>query len=57
MKVFFIGSSVYILYLMKYKYRPTSNPPIDTFETLYLVGPSVILALVFNYEFTFSEVL
>ncbi|KAG8790757.1 endoplasmic reticulum retention protein [Ceratobasidium sp. 428] len=57
MKVFFIGSSVYILYLMKYKYRPTSDPSIDTFEVLYLVGPSIVLALVFNYEFTFSEVL
>ncbi|KAG8695645.1 endoplasmic reticulum retention protein [Ceratobasidium sp. 395] len=57
MKIFFIGSSVYILYLMKYKYRPTSDPSIDTFEVLYLVGPSVVLALVFNYEFTFSEVL
>ncbi|KAG8678667.1 endoplasmic reticulum retention protein [Ceratobasidium sp. 394] len=57
MKMFFIGSSVYILYLMKYKYRPTSDPSIDTFEVLYLVGPSVVLALIFNYEFKFSEVL
>ncbi|KAG9119433.1 endoplasmic reticulum retention protein [Ceratobasidium sp. 392] len=57
MKIFFIGSSGYILYLMKYKYRPTSDPSIDTFELLYLVGPSAVLALVFNYEFTLTEVL
>ncbi|KAG8736457.1 endoplasmic reticulum retention protein, partial [Ceratobasidium sp. 414] len=57
MKIFFIASSVYILYLMKFKYRPTSDPSIDTFELMYLVGPSIVLALVFNYEFSLSEVL
>ncbi|CAE6393474.1 unnamed protein product [Rhizoctonia solani] len=61
MKIFFIASSVYILYLMKYKYRctcsSTTDPSIDTFKLEYLLGPSVVLALIFNYEFTFSEVL
>jgi len=57
MKIFFIASSVYILYLMKFKYRPTTDPSIDTFELMYLVGPSIVLALVFNYEFSLSEVL
>jgi len=57
MKLFFIGSSVYILYLMKYKYRPTHDPSIDTFKVEYLVGPCFIFALIFNYQFIVSEIL
>jgi len=57
MKIFFIASSVYILYLMKYKYRPTHDPSIDTFRVEYLAGPCLILGLIFNYEFTIKEVL
>ncbi|KAF5321581.1 hypothetical protein D9619_001572 [Psilocybe cf. subviscida] len=57
MKIFFIGSSVYILYLMKFKYRPTHDPSIDTFRVEYLLGPCVIFALIFNYGFKFSEIL
>ncbi|KAF6761111.1 ER lumen protein retaining receptor-domain-containing protein [Ephemerocybe angulata] len=57
MKVFFIASSGYILYLMHYKYRPTHDPAIDTFKVEYLVGPCFVLGLIFNYQFKFSEVL
>ncbi|THG97831.1 hypothetical protein EW026_g4248 [Hermanssonia centrifuga] len=57
MKVFFISSSIYILYLMKVRFRPTHDPSIDTFRAEYLVGPCVVLALIFNYKFTFPEVL
>ncbi|PFH50473.1 hypothetical protein AMATHDRAFT_75621 [Amanita thiersii Skay4041] len=57
MKVFFIGSSCYILYLMKYRYRPTHDPSIDTFKVEYLVGPCAILGLIFNYRFTLTEIL
>ncbi|KAF9448276.1 ER lumen protein retaining receptor [Macrolepiota fuliginosa MF-IS2] len=57
MKLFFIGSTCYTLYLMKYKYRPTNDPSIDTFRIEYLVGPCSILALIFNYKFTFTEIL
>ncbi|TFK26320.1 ER lumen protein retaining receptor [Coprinopsis marcescibilis] len=57
MKVFFIASSVYVLYLMKYKYRPTHDPSIDTFKVEYLLGPCLILGLIFNYEFKFTEIL
>ncbi|KIJ51419.1 hypothetical protein M422DRAFT_74282 [Sphaerobolus stellatus SS14] len=57
MKLFFIGSSVYILYLMKRRYRPTNDPSIDTFRLEYLIGPCALLALIFNYKFTFLEVL
>jgi len=57
MKVIFIASSVYILYLMKAKFRPTHDPSIDTFRVEYLVGPCVLLSLIFNYSFNPSEIL
>ncbi|PCH36601.1 ER lumen protein retaining receptor [Wolfiporia cocos MD-104 SS10] len=57
MKVFFISSSCYILYLMKMKFRPTNDPSIDTFRIEYLLGPCAILALIFHYKFTVTEVL
>lgn len=56
MKIFFIGSSCYILYLMKFKHRPTNDPSIDTFKVEYLVGPAFLLSLIFNYGFKFTEV-
>ncbi|KAF8911604.1 ER lumen protein retaining receptor-domain-containing protein [Gymnopilus junonius] len=57
MKLFFIASSCYILYLMKFKYRPTNDPSIDTFKIEYLLGPCVIFSLIFNYKFIPSEIL
>jgi len=56
MKLFFIGSSVYILYLMRIKFRPTHDPSIDTFRVEYLVGPCILLSLIFNYGYTILEV-
>lgn len=49
MKVFFIGSSLYILYLMKVRFRPTHDPAIDTIRLEYLLGPAALLALIFHY--------
>ncbi|KAL5483217.1 ERD2 [Sanghuangporus weigelae] len=57
MKLFFIGSSCYILYLMKFRFRPTNDPSIDTFRIEFLLGPSFLLSLLFNYKFSFVEVL
>jgi len=57
MKLFFIGSSTYILYLMRLRYRPTNDPSIDTFRLEYLLGPCTVLALIFNYKFTAIEIL
>lgn len=56
MKIFFIASSIYILYLMKYKFRATYDPILDTFRIEFLLGGSVILALIFNYDFIPMEV-
>ncbi|KAN0081334.1 ER lumen protein retaining receptor domain containing protein [Tylopilus felleus] len=57
MKIFFIASSCYILYLMKYRFRPTHDPSLDTFKIEYLLGPCFVLALIFNYQFSVSEIL
>ncbi|KAH9855893.1 ER lumen protein retaining receptor [Lenzites betulinus] len=57
MKVFFIASSCYVLYLMKRKFRPTNDPSIDTFRVEYLLGPCVVLSLLFHYRFTVPELL
>jgi hypothetical protein len=56
MKVFFISSSLYILFLMKRTFRPTFDPNIDTFKIEFLVLGSFAAAMVFNYEYSFSEV-
>jgi len=57
MKIFFIGSSCYVLYLMNFQYRPTHDPAIDTFRWEFLLGPCLLLSLIFNYHFTFTEIL
>ena len=56
MKLFFIASSVYILYLMKGPFKPTHDPNLDTFKVEYLLIASVVMSLIFNYAFSFSEV-
>ncbi|KAF8179962.1 ER lumen protein retaining receptor-domain-containing protein [Mycena galopus ATCC 62051] len=57
MKLFFIASSCYILYIMYYRFWPTHDPFIDTFRIEYLLRPCVILGLVFNYHFNLTEIL
>ncbi|KAG9044482.1 endoplasmic reticulum retention protein [Tulasnella sp. UAMH 9824] len=57
MKLFFIASSCYTVFLMRVQFRPTHDPSIDTFRVEYIVVPSVILSLIFNYEFIPSEIL
>lgn len=57
MKVFFIASSLYIVYLCLVKFKATRDPTLDTFRIEFLLGGSALLALAFNYEFTVLEVL
>lgn len=37
-------------------FSPTNDPSIDTFRVEYLVGPALILALIFNYGYSITEV-
>ncbi|KAJ3283575.1 endoplasmic reticulum retention protein [Borealophlyctis nickersoniae] len=57
MKLFFIGSAFYILYLMKLKFRATWDPNLDTLRVEFLVVPCALLSLIFNYKFEFGEIL
>lgn len=57
MKVFFIGSSVYILHLMKNKYRSSDNAKLDTFPWQYLIGGSAVAALITTYSYSITEIL
>jgi ER lumen protein retaining receptor len=56
MKIFFISSSVYTLYLMKFTFKPTNDPHIDSFRAEYLVGGSAVMAFIFTYKYTIAEV-
>ncbi|CDH56978.1 er lumen protein retaining receptor [Lichtheimia corymbifera JMRC:FSU:9682] len=57
MKIFFIASSVYILYLMRVKYRASYDPGLDTFRFEYLLGFAMLLGVAFSYDYTPVEVL
>ncbi|KAF9347136.1 endoplasmic reticulum retention protein [Mortierella sp. AD094] len=57
MKIFFISSSLYIVYLMKIKFKATNDPRLDTFQVQYVVAGVAVLSLIANYEFTVQEVL
>ena len=41
---------------MKRPFRPTHDPNLDTFKIEYLLIGSFVAALIFNYEFSLSEV-
>ncbi|KAG8753344.1 endoplasmic reticulum retention protein [Serendipita sp. 396] len=42
---------------MRVQFRPTYDPSLDTFRLEYLVGPSLVLGLLFNYAFVFTEIM
>jgi ER lumen protein retaining receptor len=37
-------------------YKPTQDPGLDTFKIQYLLGGAAVLAILFPYEYSFSEV-
>lgn len=52
MKIFFIASSIYIVYLMKTRYKATYDEALDTFRLEYILGLSALLALLFHVDLT-----
>ena len=56
-KIVFIASSSYTVYLMLNDYKPTHDPNQDTFKVEYLLGASVVLAILFPYKYTLTEIL
>ncbi|KAK5951108.1 endoplasmic reticulum retention protein [Knufia fluminis] len=57
LKLVFIASQGYILYLMMNDYKPTHDPGLDTFKISYLLGGSAVLAVLFPSFYTPSEIL
>ncbi|KAL9937707.1 hypothetical protein V8E36_003252 [Tilletia maclaganii] len=51
MRVFFLGSSAYVLYLMRIRFRPTHDPAIDTIRLEYLIAPAAVLGVLTHYRF------
>ena len=57
MKLFFIASSFYVLFLMMKKFKATYDPNLDTFRNEYLLAFAAVLSLVLCYEYTPVEVI
>lgn len=59
MKIFFIVSSGFIVYLMKYKspFCDTYDGKTDSFFLPYILVPCLVLALLINEEMSFMEVM
>lgn len=57
LKIFFIGSSGYTVYIMAYKYKRDINSVTDTFPVRYLVGGAAIVSLIFTHKYSFLELL
>lgn len=54
-KIFFIVSSLYILYLLKYSYKSTQDSDIDSFQIQYILVLCMICSICWNYHFSVSE--
>ncbi|KAL9650064.1 hypothetical protein ABK040_003182 [Willaertia magna] len=57
MKIFFISSSVAIVYLMRTKYRATLDTENDTFPTIFLYIPSILLSLLLAENYSLFELI
>jgi len=59
MKILFISSTSLICWMMRFKkpYCKYYDPELDSFNTLYLIIPCALLALIWNEEFTPFEIL
>ncbi|KAL7747137.1 endoplasmic reticulum retention protein [Sorochytrium milnesiophthora] len=57
MKLFFIGSSAYVVYLMKVKLKATWDPSLDTFRVEVLLAGAFLLALLFHDALTVKDIL
>ncbi|KAJ1674980.1 endoplasmic reticulum retention protein [Spiromyces aspiralis] len=57
MKIFFIASSGYIVYLMRKPFKHTYEASLDTFRAEYLVLVSAVLSVLLPHKYTPIEVL
>jgi len=57
MKVFFVGTAAATIYLMYVKFKATYDGNHDTFRIEFLLGPTALLAIALNHEFSVMEIL
>ncbi|KAJ2002117.1 endoplasmic reticulum retention protein [Coemansia thaxteri] len=57
MKLFFLSSSAYIVFLMLGSLKPTYDKALDTFRVEYLLVGAAAFALLFPHKYTVLEVL
>lgn len=57
MKITYIATLVYTVYLIRDKYRGSIREHVDTFPVQYLLGGLAVLALLFNYGYHPTELL
>lgn len=56
MKLIFIASSCFTVYLIMKKFKATYDKQNDTFSIFFLLVPSIALACFINYDFSLVEV-
>lgn len=56
MKIIYLVSTFFTLYLIYRKFKPTYDRNHDTFRIEFLILPSAVLALLWNHEFSVLEV-
>lgn len=57
MKIFFLASSMYTVYIMTNKYQKSIKEDIDTFPIRFLTGGAFLLSLIFTHKYSFGQVL
>lgn len=57
MKILFLSSSAFTIYLIRMRYKHTYDRIHDTFRIEFLLIPSAILALIFHLRLTFFEII
>ncbi|CAF0923841.1 unnamed protein product [Didymodactylos carnosus] len=57
MKVFYLVSTYFTLYLIYRKFKLSYDRNHDTFRIEFLILPAAVLSLIWNHEFSFLEIL
>eukprot|EP01113_Clastostelium_recurvatum_P023289 TRINITY_DN2782_c0_g1_i1.p1 TRINITY_DN2782_c0_g1~~TRINITY_DN2782_c0_g1_i1.p1 ORF type:complete len:215 (+),score=27.43 TRINITY_DN2782_c0_g1_i1:176-820(+) len=57
MKIIYLCSSFATVYLIRYKFKATYDKEHDTFRTLFLIAPSLVLGFLTSEEWTILEIL
>eukprot|EP01097_Dermamoeba_algensis_P004307 TRINITY_DN2841_c0_g1_i2.p1 TRINITY_DN2841_c0_g1~~TRINITY_DN2841_c0_g1_i2.p1 ORF type:complete len:212 (-),score=27.62 TRINITY_DN2841_c0_g1_i2:114-749(-) len=56
LSIFFLLSSYYLVYLVRFKYKLTYDKLHDTFRIIFLLLPALLLSLLYNHGFTFLQI-